>query len=318
MSSGATSAREQLDPVHPFLHEQTPLDVSQVPVTKSVSGQPEGPYEHVQVVFPPFHHNPTFVGPTPDGQYLSFFIGADNASNTLNCTGGVPPGSHQEQVHSNNYITMAWTENPVSGPWQQRVILDDTMGNQSSWHCESQNPTAHILENGTIVVVYRANNCDRNRATFGEHLGVAVANNWTADFVRDPDPIVSPKSPMTHGSNNEDAFVWRDQSDGSWHIVNHQQGQKNVCGGSEQGHSCGAHFFAENPHGPWHMSPDFVYSEDVLLVNGSKIKFQTRQRPQLVFDDTTHAPIVLITSGSFEGNNPDLNMTTHTYFQKFN
>ena len=110
---------------------------SQVALTKSVSGQPEGPYEHVQVVFPPFHHNPTFVGPTPDGQYLSFFIGADNASNTLNCTGGVPPGSHQEQVHSNNYITMAWTENPVSGPWQQRVILDDTMGNQSSWHCES-------------------------------------------------------------------------------------------------------------------------------------------------------------------------------------
>jgi len=26
-----------------------------------------GPYTHAETVLPPFHHNPTFVGPTPDG-----------------------------------------------------------------------------------------------------------------------------------------------------------------------------------------------------------------------------------------------------------
>ena len=65
------------------------------------------------------------------------------------------------------------------------------------------------------------------------------------------------------------------------------------------------------------MSHDYVYSENVTLANGSAAQFKTRQRPQLVFDPKTNAPSYLITSGSFEGNNPDLNMTTHTYFQKF-
>jgi hypothetical protein len=45
---------------------------------------------------------------------------------------------------------------------------------------------------------------------------------------------------------------------------------------------------------------------------------QTRQRPQLLFDDVTDAPTWLITAGSFEGNNPDLQMLTHTFMQAFN
>jgi hypothetical protein len=29
-----------------------------------------GPYKYVETVLPEFHHNPTFIGPTPDGYYL--------------------------------------------------------------------------------------------------------------------------------------------------------------------------------------------------------------------------------------------------------
>ena len=178
---------------------------------------------------------------------------------------------------------------------------------------------ALALAAGPVLAVVSG---DGNPATIGEHLGVAVAANWSSEFVRDAEPIVSPQqSGLTHGSNNEDAFLWQEASDGSWHFINHQQGQNIVCGPSpkaERGHSCGAHFFAENPHGPWHLSGDYVYSENVTLSNGSAARFQTRQRPQLIFDDKTGAPpTFLITSGSFEGNNPDLNMTTHTYFQQF-
>jgi hypothetical protein len=39
---------------------------------------------------------------------------------------------------------------------------------------------------------------------------------------------------------------------------------------------------------------------------------QTRQRPQLVFDTATGVPLLLLTAGSFEGNNPDMQMLTHT------
>ena len=56
------------------------------------------------------------------------YIGATNLSNTLNCTNGVPPGSHQVHVESNDYITMAVAKDPVNGPWTERVILDDHEG----------------------------------------------------------------------------------------------------------------------------------------------------------------------------------------------
>jgi hypothetical protein len=311
---------------HMFLTEmanQCPLLLfeanSMVVRAVSTTALPDGPYVHEETVLPPFHHNPTVVGPTPDGFYLMFFIGADNQSFAFDCThGGMPPGAHPARVPSNNWISMAWARDPVAGPWEQRVVLDNThTSDQSVWDCESQNPTAHVLANGTVVVVYRGNNCDHSAATLGEHLGVAVATNWTAPFVRDADPIVSPQSPMTNGSNNEDAFLWQELVDGSWHIVDHQQGVNNMCGREERGSACAAHFFSRDPHGPWRMSPDFVYSPNVMLSNGSAAVFQTRQRPQLLFDKETGAPTYLITGGSFDGDNGDENITTHTFFQQF-
>lgn len=75
--------------------------------------------------------------------------------------------------------------------------------------------------------------------------------------------------------------------------------------------------YAEDPHGPWMQSREPAYSANVTLVNGSEAQFLTRQRPQLVFSDDGQTPAVLFTSGSFEGNNPDLNVTTHTFAQAF-
>ena len=103
-------------------------------------------------------------------------------------------------------------------------------------------------------------------------------------------------------------------NDGTWHIVNHQQSKGNVCGSRAAGSSCGAHFFARDPRGPWTMSRDPVYANkggtvrsklgagkclafeltaigsllngscrrygpDVTLANGTRATFQTRQRP---------------------------------------
>lgn len=271
-----------------------------------------GPYRKADVLFPPFHHNPTIVGPTPDGYFLSFFIGADDASNIIDCREKIPDVPLHPNPKSNGYITMAWTKDLVQGPWQQRVILKDNgpQDNQSSWHCIQNNPTAEILANGTIVLAFRADSC----VGHGELLGVAIAKHFSADFVRHPEPIVAPDLHITT-SNNEDPFLFA-LPDGSWHIVNHQQSKGNVCGDSTAGHSCGAHFFARDPRGPWQMSQEAVYSANVTLKNGSHALFQTRQRPQLVFDDD-HAPTYLFTSGSFEGNNPDLKMLTHTYAHQF-
>ena len=121
------------------------------------------------------------------------------------------------------------------------------------------------------------------------------------------------------GVNNEDPFVFfNPSSGGSWHIINHQQSKGNVCGSPTAGHACGAHWFARDAHGPWRMSPEPAYTPEVQLTNGSTAVYQTRQRPQIVFDPADGVtPTYLFNGGSFEGNNPDLNMLTHTFAQRF-
>ena len=115
-------------------------------------------------------------------------------------------------------------------------------------------------------------------------------------------------------------FLWTDAR-GRFHIVSHNQGKGNVCQ-DPQDHGCGAHLFSEDSY-TWHIGKSPVYSSDVLLVNGTKARFGTRQRPQLVFESTSEgngsvgAPLYLFNGASFEGNNPDLQMLTHTYAFSF-
>lgn len=115
-------------------------------------------------------------GPTPDGYYLLFFIGnpqvtarhcqclcacfvsvwssilflthmppgANNASGMIDCRDSIPPVPIHPNPPSNEYITMAWSKS-ITGPWKQRVILNDLKDNQTSWHCIENNPSAVIL-----------------------------------------------------------------------------------------------------------------------------------------------------------------------------
>lgn len=297
----------------------------------STTADAGGPYVHQETVLPPFHHNPTFVGPTPEGFYLLFYIGTDSPGNEIDCRTAIPdkPIHPDPPLKSNGYTTMAYTKDIVNGPWQEKIVLrnnqDPLSANQSlSWHCNQNNPTAQILSNGTVVLVFRANACDpyskpplcKSPECTGEKLGVAIADHFLSDFVTHPDPIVATYI-QNITTNNEDPFLWTDPTDNSWHIVNHQQSAGNVCGSPDAGHSCGAHFYANDPRGPWKMSADAVYGPDVVLKNGTAASFQTRQRPQLVFNQDG-SPSYLFTSGSFEGNNPDLNMLSHTFAHKFN
>lgn len=300
----------------------------------SQSDSAMGPYVHAETVLPPFHHNPNLVGPTADGYWLLFFIGAPNATGAFDCTDGVPPGiangsvptnPRTPPIASNGYITMAWTDD-VAAPaerWRQRVVLRDNRparNNLSSWHCEENNPAATVLPNGTVWLAYRARACDIPSGT-GEWIGFAVAPHWSADFVRLPAPAIAPAG--SNGANNEDPFLWRVPAAAggaaaeSWHMITHQQSDGNICGDRAAGASCGAHWFAPSPHGPWRMSAEAAYSAAVVLANGTVAAYLTRQRPQLVFAADGVTPLYLFNGASFDGGNHDLGILTHTYVQKF-
>jgi hypothetical protein len=130
----------------------------------SRTGDAGGPYDHAEVVLPPFHHNPTFVGPTPDGYYLLFYIGTDRPQAEIDCRQEIPdvPKHPIPPLASNGYTMMAYTKDIVRGPWTQKLVLRNNAPplstNQSlSWRCNMGNPSAAILPNGTVVLVFRAN-----------------------------------------------------------------------------------------------------------------------------------------------------------------
>lgn len=218
-------------------------------VIHATSKLPGGPYVKQSTVLPPFHHNPTAVGPTPDGVYLLFFIGADEldpAATTIDCTQGVP--SHCGKANNfcrgtipltNGQISMAWAKD-VNGPWQTRVILPyNSTPSPGAWNCDNNNPAVAILPNGTVFMVYRANPCSGRG---GEALGVATAEHWSGEYVRRAGgPIVSPAS---GSGNHEDPFVWVDKR-GAFHIVSHDQSKGNVCGDNNN-HGCGAHLYSQD------------------------------------------------------------------------
>merc|ERR1719272_1699091 len=150
-------------------------------VVRAVSRSgPTGPFEHVETVLPTFHHNPTIVGPTPDGYYLLAYIGADTPAETrINCAAhGVP--TERWRPLSNGISSMAWSKS-LEGPWEQRVVLARNHdGNLSRWDCNNNNPSLTVLPNGTVVMIYRANSCEHGKG--GEALGLAIAEHWGADF----------------------------------------------------------------------------------------------------------------------------------------
>ena len=146
----------------------------------------------MEAVLPPFHHNPTAIL-APDGHVLLFFIGADDPTHQVpacpNAT--APKGYVRPTRNSNGQIVMAWAPS-VEGPWQQRVILPyHATSNPGAWDCQNNNPTATIMPNGTVLLVFRANPCEGRGS---ESLGIATAPHWSQPFTRRPDPVIAPSA----------------------------------------------------------------------------------------------------------------------------
>jgi hypothetical protein len=293
-------------------------------VVRAEADSPVGPYVHKETVLPPFHHNPTTIGPTPDGYYLIYSIGNTNTEvEQIPCEQAVPADCDRENSfcrgthmpNSNGRINLAYSKS-VLGPWTEKVILPyDADGNASAWNCENNNPTATILSNGTIFLVYRADPCKASAgggAGGGESLGVAIAAHWSGPYIRRAGaPIVSPSDGT---GNHEDPFLFEHSArrDGtkSFHIITHNQAAGNVCGNASD-HGCGAHIFSRDGW-TWTISRTPVYDVDIELSNGSTSVLQTRQRPQILFS-ASGQPQVLTNGASFEGNNPDMAHLTHTF-----
>merc|ERR1712070_1115281 len=151
---------------------------------------------------------------------------------------------------------MAWSKS-VHGPWHSRVVLPyNPDENVTEWNCQNMNPTASLLSNGSVLLVYRANAC---QGSVHESLGVAMAAHWNSTYIRRPgSPVVS----LANGTgNHEDPFLFEDRR-GHFHIITHDQSVDNVCG-SNMDHACGAHMFSRDSW-RWTVGKSPVYDGQVL------------------------------------------------------
>lgn len=171
-----------------------------------------GPYMLVeeQPIFPVFSHNPT-AHRAPDGTFLIYHIGSGKPRTTtppFNCSNGTTPpreevvpraveaGSsparpppHVGDIMSPNILAAS----SAAGPWEPYV---------QGGGCA--NPAPYFFPNGTVLLVCSLRNN-------GSHFGVAVAPSWKG-------PYHWKAITQIFG---EDAFVWRQPVDGSFHMLYH-------------------------------------------------------------------------------------------------
>ena len=275
---------------------------------------PGGPFRHLDTVLPPLSFSVQAIGPTADGYYVFYFLGAPNLGAVIDCAAhGVPPGYVHPYPPSMFVLSLAWSRS-LAGPWATRTLFGANASASPSggggWDCGKTNPSPTLLANGTVILAFRSVACSGGSP--GEYLGLASAPHWNATTY---DTLALPVVAPTDGTgSHEDPFLWEDAR-GNLHIISHNQGRGNVCNRSSQ--ACGAHLFSGDGGNSWDVSATPAY-DLLLLANGTRMLPATRQRPGLVLDPVSRAPLWLFNGMALVGTgNGDLTQLTHTHAMQF-
>jgi hypothetical protein len=206
------------------------MNNSMVIRAESTTDSPFGPYVHGGVVRAEFAHNPTAVGPTPDGYYLVYSIGGAGVGDPspcpadwrLNCTAGLPACASKNRCRShgtpdaNGQIVLSYTKDPVGGVWAHRVVLP--INHSDGWNCKHNNPSVVVnATDGSVTMLYHGSPCASASARAsgggrggneggGESLGLADAAHWNASTYtkRAGGPIVS----VANGTGSHEGDSW--------------------------------------------------------------------------------------------------------------
>mmetsp|Transcript_11994 Transcript_11994/g.19060 ORF Transcript_11994/g.19060 Transcript_11994/m.19060 type:complete len:447 (+) Transcript_11994:173-1513(+) len=248
-------------------------------VVRATSNSPGGRFERQQVALPIWAHNPQIV--KANDTFLLFHIGsASNVPETtcpgLNGTspckdkqGGyghgcdsmvafVPNGDARGNKSSTsiNHTTVKNYTFPISfsdnieGPWElYHAPIDFNVGGNA-------NPSPIVLENGTVIMVFNANN-----------MSLAVADSWKGPY----------KLRSTGAcANGEDPFLYVDKR-GNFHCLSHAAPFKDAF------HSIAHSFSSDGLH--WTKTEKAVAGAVVEFEGNRTVVFSKRERPKLIFDE---------------------------------
>jgi len=263
-------------------------------VVHAVSASPLGPFTDVDVVQPAFSHNAQAFR-TADGVWVVWHIGCAQGERVVNCSASaadalplaprtVPPGAPGSNPDAlcapqpfgalgETYMTYSHAPTP-HGPWTPlgRPALAGSL-NRSTWWPWLTNPAPWLLPDGSVLL-----GVSGDGGASGKCLGFARAAAWNATF--ELEGAAKAAAPIPGG---EDPFVWVNAR-GHRHVIWHD-----VSGRSNGGHAF-AH--AASPTA-WTVATHELYNGTVTFPNGTVAVASDRERPKLLFDATSGAPLAL-------------------------
>jgi hypothetical protein len=283
---------------------------------RATASSPDGPYEFQEAALPEFSHS-TSITRDVDGSFLLWSIGKGmNGTDTHTCEGKGPwpkssGTSDGKGDGPHDFVRVAKSKH-ITGPWQPRVIMQTDVSDPSAWNCNKSNPSAVTLSNGSILLMYRGQRCKRDpncrnaSINLCQAQGIAFAENSDAPFVDRQGSIEALRG-------NEDAFFW--QSKRGFHALFHS---KNACGQSDdEVESCGAVAYSPDSW-HWTLNKEPVYNGTVVWEEEdgtlTEATLMTRQRPNILFDEASKQPLMLINGVS----DVDAGLNVYSLFAPFN
>lgn len=257
----------------------SPHWVTNSKVVHAVSDTPQGPFSFADVALEPrgdgfwdgrMTHNPT-VHRHPDGRYLLFYTGT-----TYEAPLPTPqtPASHELawlEARGNQRVGLAIADNP-NGPWVRcdKPLLDTRPGKWDAWM--NTNPAAVILEDGSVMLYYKAVGHSKDLLRYG----VARADQVEGPYTRLTDePIFRFDSTDDH---IEDAYAWHN---GQSYEMIFKDMKGGVCGQPK----AGVHAFSDDGI-DWKLAESpLAYSRTVQWDDGTTTEQPFLERPQLLLEN---------------------------------
>jgi len=264
----------------------------------ATSKNPEGPYQLEDIPQKEWHHSVSVVrvnettlalfteGKTTDGQWPVH----DCESNSSTVSNVHEPG----HLEPDDYMGVSLSNSGPDGPWEEHFIHKTNLTDLWAWNCNWSNPSPLIFENGTVLMMYRADechpesvrNCRNETIDLCEHQGIAIADSIQGPF-RDRQGKISELD------GNEDAVFFRTRR--GFAAMFHS---KNACGRDIEGFkNCGSLAHSKDTWS-WTLNKEPCYNASVQWreENGDVTEdmFLSRQRPKIIFSEDGMTPLYLV------------------------
>lgn len=275
-------------------------------IVRSTADTVDGPFVFVEEVLATFYTNPQIVT-AADGTLLMYVIGqpCNKTADCLNTT-HLPgmPYKYTCRFHNDiqSGISLFSSKDGPTGPWNSHGMILNGSGsaNGGMFNNSRTNPAPLVLPDGGVKLVFRGG----SKGYKAEFIGASTAVKWAEPYV-----VTTPNPTSLIKDNLEDPFVYRDCR-GGWHMLAHSISPRN------QGR-VGVHTFSSDG-ASWTMGrPNLAYTTNVLWADGQTTGLSRRERPVLVFGNTSGCkwvPIALI-NGALNHSNSSGKLTTGGFHQ---